>query len=473
MARLLPKLVPLGVFLAAFLLFAPSFGAWFAILDFNHLDAIRSTDATTFFLRIFDPSDGGRNVIGTGDLYRPTYYSVFWLEYQLFGAEATQYHVFNATLHAANAVLVYLLAWRLTRSQLASAAGALVWAFHPQYADAVAWISSTTDLLLVFFSLSAVLLYARALETEGQRRWLGVGASFGAALLALGAKETGIVVVVLIAGYHLLLGEPDLLRRRHLPWPLLPFLAIPLVYLPLRAALVGNLVTTGDNELFTWDVFAHIHTLASLAAGPVVWQSVSHSADGVGQGAAGIALIACTVVAVLIGSRREWFLVGWFYVALAPVLALSSVWLIGRYLYLPSVGIAILAGIAIARTVELIPARSAIVWVRQGAGVAVVFAVLVWFGVLNVDHQSWWTAKGEEAERFIASLQSAYPVLPETGRLIVTEHPRSLSLFLDDGMMLGPAVRFAYDRDVEVLTPKLLRRAETPPPSEQDVWYPP
>ena len=473
MRRLLPKLVPLGVFLAAFLLFAPSFGAWFAVLDFNHLDAIRSTDATTFFLRIFDPSDGGRNVIGTGDLYRPIYYSVFWLEYQLFGTESMPYYVFNATLHGANAVLVYLLAWRLTRSRLASAAGALIWAFQPQYADTVAWVSSTTDLLLVFFSLSAVLLYARALETEGQRRWLGVGASFGAALLALGAKESGIVVVVLIAGYHLLLGEPDLLRRRRLPWPLLPFLAIPLVFLPLRAALVGNLATDGDKALFTWDVFAHIHTLAGLAAGPVVGQSVSNSAYGVSQGAAGIALIACTVVAVLVGSRRGWFLVGWFYVALAPFLVFPQVWLIGRYLYLPFVGIAILAGIAIARAAESIPAGRTVVWVRQGAGAAVVLAVLVWFGVLNVDYQHWLTAKGDEAQRFTASLQTAYPALPENGRLIVTEHPRSLSLTPNDGMMLGAAVRIAYDRDVEVLTPWHLRRAEIPPPTERDVWYPP
>ena len=33
------------VFLAAFLLYAPSFRASFAVLDFNHLDAIRANDA--------------------------------------------------------------------------------------------------------------------------------------------------------------------------------------------------------------------------------------------------------------------------------------------------------------------------------------------------------------------------------------------------------------------------------------------
>ncbi len=127
-----------AVFVAAFLLFTPSLGAYFAVLDFNHLDAIRFTKTSTFFLRIFDPSDGGRNIIGTGELYRPIYYSVYWLEHRAFGYHPLPYYAFNGTVHATNALLVWLLAWRLTRSQLASTAGAIIWAFHPQYADTVA-----------------------------------------------------------------------------------------------------------------------------------------------------------------------------------------------------------------------------------------------------------------------------------------------------------------------------------------------
>src|SRR3990172_157024 len=335
-------LAVLAVFFASFLLFAPSFDAWFAVLDFNHLDPIPSTGAGPYFKRIFDPGDGGRTLFGTGELYRPTYYAVYWLEYQAFGLDALPYYVFNTTLHAINSMLVWLLAWRLTRSTLASTAAALVWAYHPQYADTVAWISSVTDLLLVFFALGSVLLYAPALEVTGRRRWLSYGGALASALLALGAKESGIAVVPIIAGYHVLLGQPDLLRRRQIPWRLLPFLLIPAVYFPLRAALVGNLATEGDTTFPSSDFIANIHKLSGLAAGPLVGQSVSSSAYGVGQGAAAMLVIGIIIAGAVLGGRRGCFLAGWYYVALLPYLLLIPLFLVGRYLYLPLVGLAIL-----------------------------------------------------------------------------------------------------------------------------------
>ena len=463
-------LAVLAVFFASFLLFAPSFDAWFAVLDFNHLDAIRSTGAGTYFKRIFDPGDGGRTLFGTGELYRPTYYAVYWLEYQAFGLDALPYYVFNTTLHAINSVLVWLLAWRLTRSTLASTAAALVWAYHPQYADTVAWISSVTDLLLVFFALSAVLLYARALEERARRRWLSYGGSLAAALLALGAKESGIAVVPIIAGYHISLGQPDLLRRRQVPWRLLPFLLIPAVYFPLRAVLVGNLATEGNTTFPSSEFIANIHKLSGLAAGPLVGQSVSNSAYGAGQGAAGVLVTAITVVGALLGGRRGWFLAGWYYVALLPYLLLIPLLLVGRYLYLPFVGVAILIGIGIARGVGLLKATDP---VRQLVATALVLGVLVWFGILNGQYQNWLTAKGDDARAFIDDLKATYPTLPDTGRLIVTEYPPTLSLTPDDGYMLRPAIRLAYDRYVEVLTLSQLESGSVPPPAEDDLWYPP
>lgn len=481
------KFAPIGVFLAAFLLYVPSFDALFAVLDFNHLDAIRSTDASTFFLRIFDPSDGGRTIIGTGDLYRPIYYTVYWFEYQVFGTDPLPYYVFSTTLHAANAVLVYALAKRLTHSTLAALAGALIWAFHPQYADAVAWISSTTDLLLVFFGLIAVLCYAKALELQGRSRFGLVAASFCATLFALGAKESGIVLVPIIAGYHVLLGERNLLIQRRLPWELLPFIALPLVYFPIRAALVGNLAADGGNEIFSLDVFGNIHILASLTAAPLIGEAASTAAFGVGQGVAGMVILAAVVLAVVLGSRREWFLAGWFFVAMAPVLIFPQVWLIGRYLYLPFVGFAILAGLGVKYGVDAVG-----VWVAQAARVgvprvvrfgaggvvrvgvagALLAGVMVWLGWLNIANQELITSKGEEAGAFIAELREAYPELPEGGRLIVTQHPRSLSFVPNDGMMLKSAVRIAYDSDVEVITPWHLSRGGAAP-TELDFWYPP
>jgi hypothetical protein len=470
---LLIWVAPAAVFVATVLLYLPSFGAWFAVLDFNHLDAIRTTDAGTYFRRIFDPSDGGRTLFNTGELYRPTYYSAFWLEFQVFGFHPTAYYIFNACLHATNAVLVWALAWRLSRSLLAATAGAIIWAFHPQYADTVAWISSVTDLLLVFFGLTSLLLYARALDSDGRRRQLCFAGSLAALLLAVGAKESGAVVVALIAGYHLLLGDPTLLRERRVPWSLAPFLVIPVIYFSIRVALVGNLATEGDTAFPSWEFVHNIHRLSGLAGGPLVGQIVSNSVYGKGQGAAGMLLIAGTIVALVIGSWRERYLAYWYYVTLPPYLVLTWLLLVGRYLYLPLVGPAILLGIAIAKVVELIPSRPDTAYVRHTVAATALAAIMVWFGVIHVRHQHWLTAKGEEAEAFIHALKETYPTLPADGRLIVTDYPPTLSLTRDDGYMLRPAIRIAYDRDVEIITLSQIDSGAVPPPNDDDVWYPP
>ncbi len=466
-------LAPAYVFLASFFLFVPSLDAWFAVLDFNVLDIVLRTSASTYFLRMFDPSEGGRTLIETGELYRPIYFSLLWLETRAFGANSLPYYVFNAVLYAADAVLVWLLAWRLTHSQPASSIAALAWAYHPAYADGVAWIVGVIEPAYVFFGLSAVLLYASALEERGNRRWLRYGGSFAAAVLALGTKESGISVVPIIVGYHLLLGEPDLWSRRRVPWELLPFLLIPLVYFPVRAALVGNLATEAQTTQLSWELFRNIHRMSSLAAAPLVGETGASVAFGVAQGAAGLAVIGGTVAVALRGSRREWFLVGWFYMALSPFLLLVPFWLIGRYVHFSLVALAILAGMAVTRAVETIPRSTTMPSVRMVAMTAVLAGVMIWFGWLNLDYQAWLTAKGDEAKTFIAALKATYPTLPEDGRLIVTDYPASLSVYPDDGKSLGPAVRFAYDQEVEVLTLSQLESGRAPPPRQDDLWYPP
>jgi hypothetical protein len=461
------------VFVASFLLYSHSFGAYFAVLDFNHLDAISSTDGTKFFRSIFDPSDGGRTVIKTGELFRPIYYTVFWFEYQLFGQDAQAYYVFNTVLHATNAALVWLLAWRLTRSQLASVAGALIWAFHPQYADTVAWISSTTDLLLVFFALAAVLLYASALDATGSRRWPLLAGSFAATLLAIGAKESGVALLPILAGYHLLFHTPKRFAWRELPWEIAPFAFAVAAYFLLRYALVGNLAEEGDRSLFSSQAIRNIHVLSGLNAGPLVGQKISNSHFGTAQGAGAMLIIAGTLAAVVLGSRREWFLVGWYYIALVPYLPLPPLWIVGRYLYLPNVGLAIVAGIGLAKAIDLLPSDRVNAYGKQLFAGAALAGIAIWFAVLGTGYQDWLTDKGEVAKGFITELQATYPTLPDDSRLIVTEYPPSLSFYADDAFILRPAVRFAYLREIQVLTMTQINNGEVSPPTDDDFWYPP
>jgi hypothetical protein len=290
-------------------------------------------------------------------------------------------------------------------------------------------------------------LYADALEATGRRRWLSYGGSFVAALLALGAKEAGISVVLLIAGFHVLIAEPDLLRVPRVPWSLAPFAAIPVVYFPLRAALVGNL-SEGSSTDFGPDILTNVHRFSTIAIDPFFNEPLPHFTYTMGEGAVASLLIGLTAVAVALGSNRERFCAWWYYVALGPFLLLKWVFVIGRYLYLPVVGLALLAGLVAGRLWEGLPRASAPY--ARPATAALVIGVAVWFGMLNARHQDSLNAHGEEARAFVEEVKAVYPTLPDGAVLVVSDFPRTLSFGCCDGFMMRPALRLAYGDGVQV-----------------------
>ena len=83
------------------------------------------------------------------------------LDVQLFGTSATGPHAVNVCLHAANAVLVFILFRQLTGYAARSAAVAALFALHPLRIESVAWVAERKDVLCGFFFLLSLLAYAR------------------------------------------------------------------------------------------------------------------------------------------------------------------------------------------------------------------------------------------------------------------------------------------------------------------------
>ena len=126
---------------------------------------------------------------GEAGLYRP----LTTLSYLLSGS-----HAVNFLLHAANALLVYALALRLTGKLAASMFIAGIWAVHPVQTEAVTNIAGRADLLAALGVLGGFWAYLKSLE---RRVWLA-GVAAGAAIGAF-SKESGVALVGVILLYEI------------------------------------------------------------------------------------------------------------------------------------------------------------------------------------------------------------------------------------------------------------------------------
>ncbi len=185
-----------------------SFLNWDEILFVTAAPEIRGLGATEL-CQIFGGSRGGN--------YTPLERLSYALDYQLWGMSAPGFILTNLLLHAANAALVFLLAWRLyslTRDRcpqirlwLGSLLAACVFSLHPLRVESVVWIAERRDPLFLFWLLLSTHCYLQARAPESARaarRWrMAALALYGCSLLSKAAAVTFPLVLLLIDGFPL------------------------------------------------------------------------------------------------------------------------------------------------------------------------------------------------------------------------------------------------------------------------------
>jgi len=121
--------------------------------------------------------------------YYPMTHTTFWVEYHIWGDAPLGYHLINILLHAANAVMVWLILKRL-KVPGAFVAG-VIFAVHPMMAESVAWITERKNVLsglLCLLSLHFYLRYAVMRERNWAGAWRVYGLALGLFIAALLSK---------------------------------------------------------------------------------------------------------------------------------------------------------------------------------------------------------------------------------------------------------------------------------------------
>jgi protein O-mannosyl-transferase len=123
------------------------------------------------------------------------------MDCQFYGLKAGGHHQTNVVLHAATAILLFLVLLRLTGALWRCAFVAAVFAVHPLRAESVAWVSERKDVLCgVFFMLT---LWADANYARGKRPWSWYATTLLFAVLAMMSSPVAVTLplVLLLLDY--------------------------------------------------------------------------------------------------------------------------------------------------------------------------------------------------------------------------------------------------------------------------------
>lgn len=285
----------------------------------------------------------------TVEYYRPLWILMLGIQRVLFDLRPFGYHLTSLVLHAAASVAVFALARELLEEEWPALFAALLFALHPVHVEAVAWVSSSNELLAGLFGVLFFLAYVRLRRSGGISSAVLTCVTL---ILALLSKETAIVLPLLALLWEALPAPGRVLAR--LRWPFALAL-ISVAYFLLRSQIVQP---HPELHPLAWRILTAPRILMEYVALLLVpfGLRVFHSLDFVKHPFDSAFLFPVLALsgwfAIAIGVRRRipiLFLgMMWVMIALLPVAGIAVVlqpaMLAERYLYLPSVGVALAAG---------------------------------------------------------------------------------------------------------------------------------
>ena len=371
-------------------------------------------------------------------LYRPLTTGTLALNHALGGLSPGGYHALNVLLHAAVSLAVFALALAGGVSTAAAALAAALFAVHPVHVEAVAYVSGRADLLAALFFVLALVAWARGTHAGS----LTAGAAF---LLALLSKESAVTFPLVVLAWEALertRSATGMRRGRGGRAVKVLALALPLaVYLLLRQRALGGFwiepggVTFIENPALGQGILVRVATALSVLPRAALLllfplrlsPDYSYAEIVPVRSALDLPFLAGVVVAALgvaaLGvacsrARRACFPIlftlATYSIVSNLVVGIGTIFA-ERLLYLPSLGICLLGGSALAWAARALPRRAGLL-VAAVLLAAAVTRTATWSAVWRDDF-SLYSAAYRSAPRSVKVLGNYAAGLAFRGRL--------------------------------------------------------
>jgi hypothetical protein len=293
-----------------------------------------------------------------GEFYRPIPWALWWVLGRLGSPPPTwPFALLGLALHATVAVEIAALMTALGRGRAAAVVAAALFFLSPATREAALWFVASPDLMATAAVLGSLIALVK-------------GRAVASALLAAVAffcKESAMALPLLalpvLAAREVRGGaQPGIWARRALS--VVPHVVLAAGFFAVRWRVLGGLGGTGDERasigvklLQLASGFIHLVAGTDVVPEPLAW--------GLGLGALAM-VVHAAIRAARRGDRGALIPIVFAGVASAPLLAAG--WLVGaRYFYLPAVGVAWLAGEALARGGEVPRAVAGLTLLALGA----------------------------------------------------------------------------------------------------------
>ncbi len=301
--------------------------------------------------------------VGQSSYYRPLFLMWLLMNYTLFGLNPAGWHLMSLLTHVGVTWVAFCVVRKVTGDARTAGMAALIFGLHTTHVESVAWISGITEPEMALFFLGALLLYLKGREAA-TKRWRYYAGSVLLFALAVWTKETAAMLPVMIFAHEYWtssMAREGTSRLRTALTATLPFIGVDIIYAVVRAAALHGLGHPEGTPISV--LLLTVPATLVFYAQHLLWptgRSVFYDLPlRTTIGWRSVVVPAAVMCAIVIGcvtlarrSRQAAFWLSWTAALLIPALVgivtfVPEDLVHDRYLYLPSLGFAALAAMAL------------------------------------------------------------------------------------------------------------------------------